>query len=417
MNSTGKIKNLDAWLWVILFAGLTVLAIGLGIPEDFFSDLLIQVGTALITASAIALFFEKLAHRQQQDTLRDELKASRDELEKKLKQLILDSSEKTRLVYDSGFSACYPTPSKVKWDDFDNADGDVTVILGRDEAWLHGKDLAEAVQGANSVTVYLPDWEDSKVVSKLSSSEDPAAESKIRDNLRDIKKEIESLPNKAHIYPIRRTLGFTAYIKRDIALMSFLDQGKNDKSKSPVIEVTRDGILRTFINGQLESIEDSTKIARKAERNSNEPQPQKTPASLKEKSSTPPAETISSTQTIQEASDAPKFEIWRGRAREKRNWATATVGTDGGLIVLKGSQARKWQNENHAGYKPLQDELIETGILAEKHDGGLVFTENYEFDSASAASCVVLGQNSNGRTTWTVVGDRKKTYSDWLNEE
>lgn len=74
--------------------------------------------------------------------------------------------------------------------------------------------------------------------------------------------------------------------------------------------------------------------------------------------------------------------------------------TDEGLVVFKGSIARK---EISAGtdkfLKLRRDEFIEKNIL-EKKDESLIFTQDYLFSSPTAASRMVLGRNSNGWMEW-----------------
>ncbi len=43
------------------------------------------------------------------------------------------------------------------------------------------------------------------------------------------------------------------------------------------------------------------------------------------------------------------------------------------------------------------------------------FTQDYAFDSPSAAAAIVLDRNSNGRTEWKVKG-QKKTFHEWQSQ-
>lgn len=70
------------------------------------------------------------------------------------------------------------------------------------------------------------------------------------------------------------------------------------------------------------------------------------------------------------------------------------------FVVLKDSMASKYE---HSSLKPiyieLRKELVEKGILVD--DGSyLKFTENYKFDSPSAAACVIEGTSKSGPETW-----------------
>lgn len=80
----------------------------------------------------------------------------------------------------------------------------------------------------------------------------------------------------------------------------------------------------------------------------------------------------------------------QGRGRETKD----------GFVVLAGSRARA---SEVASAKPwltgLRRKLIERGVLA--HDSGtLLFTQDYRFNSPSAAAAVLVGGNANGRKVW-----------------
>lgn len=87
-----------------------------------------------------------------------------------------------------------------------------------------------------------------------------------------------------------------------------------------------------------------------------------------------------------------------------------------GFLVLKGSEAvlkerpstKKWPQASK-----LRVKLLEDGVLAEKSDR-LVFTEDVEFSSPSAAASVVRGGNSNGLVEWKDASGRtlKEIQSD-----
>ncbi len=85
---------------------------------------------------------------------------------------------------------------------------------------------------------------------------------------------------------------------------------------------------------------------------------------------------------------------------------------DGEFIVQAGSTARKdWAGVDYATYRLLYLELRDTGVL-QQHAENCVFTQNYAFPSASAASSVVLGRSSNGTIEWTVAGT-SISYKSW----
>lgn len=74
---------------------------------------------------------------------------------------------------------------------------------------------------------------------------------------------------------------------------------------------------------------------------------------------------------------------------------------DGKVRVLKGSKANRENAksfEKH-NYKRIKDELIENKILIE--EGKVwIFSEDYVFDSPSAAAAVVLGRSASGPREW-----------------
>lgn len=88
----------------------------------------------------------------------------------------------------------------------------------------------------------------------------------------------------------------------------------------------------------------------------------------------------------------------------------AAVGTwydDGRILVQEGSSASATTAASfgYHTYRPLRDRLVADGILEPTQDG-LVFTQDYEFDSPSAAAACVLGRSANGVTEWKDAGGR-----------
>ena len=80
--------------------------------------------------------------------------------------------------------------------------------------------------------------------------------------------------------------------------------------------------------------------------------------------------------------------------------------TPGGLLVLKGSQAVEEERPSAQQYPhtvAARNKLIEEGTLAPENSH-LVFTQDVEFSSPSAAAAVVHGGSANGLTAWK---DRK----------
>jgi len=73
---------------------------------------------------------------------------------------------------------------------------------------------------------------------------------------------------------------------------------------------------------------------------------------------------------------------------------------DQGFIVEKGSQAKKTLSKSCTiTYKKLRQKLLETQILKDSGEY-YEFVEDTIFSSASAASNMILGRNSNGYTEW-----------------
>ncbi|SKA70893.1 GIY-YIG nuclease family protein [Desulfobaculum bizertense] len=71
-----------------------------------------------------------------------------------------------------------------------------------------------------------------------------------------------------------------------------------------------------------------------------------------------------------------------------------------GFIVLAGSEAvLKTVPSYPESFAKLRDELSKKGVMVRKGDL-YVFADDYLFSSPSTASSIVLGRNSNGRTSW-----------------
>ena len=107
--------------------------------------------------------------------------------------------------------------------------------------------------------------------------------------------------------------------------------------------------------------------------------------------------------------EKPRIEI------RHRSGVQAEAYEDGGqIVVVKGSQALMNPGYATNQYRPLKDLLISQGILNEKGDH-YEFTQDYAFDSPSAAGAIVLDRNNNGRTEWKVKGQRQ-TFHDWQSQ-
>ena len=82
--------------------------------------------------------------------------------------------------------------------------------------------------------------------------------------------------------------------------------------------------------------------------------------------------------------------------------------------MFDGSVARaETVSSIHPWLAALRADLVENGVLVVTPDG-LAFTQDYVFDSPSAAAGVLLGSAANGRTMWRTA--EGKTLKD-LQEE
>jgi hypothetical protein len=90
--------------------------------------------------------------------------------------------------------------------------------------------------------------------------------------------------------------------------------------------------------------------------------------------------------------------------------------TSNGILVIKGSIARNELQDSFRGsYLDLRDELINKGIISLSEDK-LVFKEDFEFNSPSAAASVILGRSANGQTNWKV-GSTNVTLKEYQSSE
>jgi len=90
----------------------------------------------------------------------------------------------------------------------------------------------------------------------------------------------------------------------------------------------------------------------------------------------------------------------------------------GEFVVLSGSFVRKiWagKGEHDFGYQNLHKSLVASGVI-DVSATPATFTENYAFNSPSAAAAVVNGRPANGRTEWKLAGDGR-TLKQWEQDE
>lgn len=89
---------------------------------------------------------------------------------------------------------------------------------------------------------------------------------------------------------------------------------------------------------------------------------------------------------------------------------------DGEFIVLKGSLARGAWEGAVGGYTALFNQLVADGVLVQGAGGLRIFSDDYAFNSPSAAAAVVSGRSANGRVHW-VVESTGQTYGDWQSTQ
>ena len=98
--------------------------------------------------------------------------------------------------------------------------------------------------------------------------------------------------------------------------------------------------------------------------------------------------------------------------RNKRLGLEARAVLEGGeFIVQCDSLASLNWTSDHRGYGPLHERLVQIGILKEREEN-CIFTENYAFNSPSAAAAIVNGRPTNGRTAWKIRGT-STTFHQW----
>jgi len=91
--------------------------------------------------------------------------------------------------------------------------------------------------------------------------------------------------------------------------------------------------------------------------------------------------------------------------------AASAVLRDGVFVVRKGSKARKDEAESLGPFARFtRASLRDSGVL-EDQGSSLVFTQDYEFKSATGAAQVVMGGTINGRVAWRL--DDGRTFKEW----
>ncbi len=86
---------------------------------------------------------------------------------------------------------------------------------------------------------------------------------------------------------------------------------------------------------------------------------------------------------------------------EGKNTKAAGIYSESGLLVRRGSVMRKVMTESTPEkYKQMQRSLLSEGLLNQRDENTLVFTEDHLFSSPSAAATMVLGRSANGLREW-----------------
>ena len=87
------------------------------------------------------------------------------------------------------------------------------------------------------------------------------------------------------------------------------------------------------------------------------------------------------------------------KLKERKAEATGREVGDG-FVVFKGSRARFDEIPSiHDWLRNLRQQLLERGVMVQEGHG-FVFTQDYRFNSPSAAAGVLVGGNANGRRAW-----------------
>lgn len=96
-------------------------------------------------------------------------------------------------------------------------------------------------------------------------------------------------------------------------------------------------------------------------------------------------------------------------------YAAQAVVRQSQLVVLEGGMARDKEAPSLGkSSRSLRAELLDVGVL-KRVANGLIFTQDYAFDSASGAAQAICGANVNGRISWRLVDGR--TFKEWQDEQ
>lgn len=99
------------------------------------------------------------------------------------------------------------------------------------------------------------------------------------------------------------------------------------------------------------------------------------------------------------------------------NAMATCIAKDGAFIVQAGSTARtKNVDSLQPSYLAMRKQLVDAGVLALQGQDLYVFTQDYVFESPTAAAVAVSGTSLNGRERWSVekTGD---SYKAWVTKQ
>ncbi|MFL5348735.1 MAG: GIY-YIG nuclease family protein [Hyalangium sp.] len=109
-----------------------------------------------------------------------------------------------------------------------------------------------------------------------------------------------------------------------------------------------------------------------------------------------------------------------GAVRLHLAWDNATadcIVKNGAFVVQKGSTARKKNVDSlQPSYQNMRQRLIESGVLIPQGLDLLVFTQDFVFESPTAAAVAVAGTSVNGRDMWKVI-PTGESYKEWQQQQ
>ena len=107
----------------------------------------------------------------------------------------------------------------------------------------------------------------------------------------------------------------------------------------------------------------------------------------------------------------PEF-IMRVKTAEAR-----CIVVDGKFVICKGSTAcRENQKSIPGNISSMRVQLFQEKVLIDRDSNLWVFTQDFPFNSPSAAADVIAGASLNGRTYWRTV-DGNQTYAEWERDQ